>query len=118
MQPEFSIDGATFKLFDKFTITIPIKDWQYLCKYRWLTKNPSQEDVDVEFGVYGARTAKNNIDANHIVALAIEDIKRLNNLDVCGLCEDYINSGKHRSATTATNGNIVITEKSANDKNQ
>ena len=49
MKPTFDLDGATFTLFNDLTVTIPINDWQFLCKNRWHTDDPDIEDVITEF---------------------------------------------------------------------
>ena len=63
-------DTVSFKLYDKFDIPIPAKEWIFMCRKRWFTDNPTQHEV--EFGVCGARSAFNHDEANDIVRKTIE----------------------------------------------
>lgn len=48
----------TVILFGQLTLDVPDKDWDFLCKYRFFTQNPSVEDVQTEF-VTGTGITKN-----------------------------------------------------------
>ena len=40
------------------TLNVPDEDWEFMCKYRFFTQNPSEEDIQAEF-VTGTGITKN-----------------------------------------------------------
>ncbi len=77
MQVIKSGSTVSFRLYDRFHITIPLSEWDFMCSHRWLTDSPDQEDVDAEFGVCGARSARDDWEATAIVR---DTIAALHNL--------------------------------------
>ncbi len=88
IKPDFTykLGYACFRLYDKFTITISIKDWSFMCEKRWFSKEPNIEDVEAEFGVCGAREAQNDAEANKIVQKTVDTYKRIMHADVESDC--------------------------------
>ena len=81
--PDFTakIGYAFFTLYDKFSIFLPISDWVFMCERRWFSDEPERADVEAEFGVCGARSAKSNEEANEIVQNTVYSYKRMMNTD-------------------------------------
>lgn len=63
---------VTFTLYNRFDITIPIEEWEFMCQKRWFSDTPTQHEAEVEFGVCGAEDASDNDEANEIVRKIIE----------------------------------------------
>ena len=95
---KFSMDiikeTVFFKLYDKFDIRIPIKEWKFMCQKRWLTNKPTQHKVEVEFGVCGARNASDNNEANEIVKKTIESLHGFIEEDTLSECRKHLDGPK------------------------
>ncbi len=112
IKPDFSknIGEVNFSLYDKFNITISIDDWLFMCKNRWFSDEPLREDVEAEFGVCGARSAKDNKEANMIVNKTIGTYKRIMQTDIEKDCRKTLNSTSKTVARIDKNGNIYFEE--------
>ncbi len=76
----------TIKLFeDKLTVKVSAENWQYLCENRFLSDNPSQEDIQSEF-VSGTGISRRNPErwalASESFAEYIDDLREISSLDV------------------------------------
>ncbi len=103
-------DIVSFKLYDKFDITIPLKDWKFMCQKRWFTNKPTQHEVEVEFGVCGARGASNNEEANKIVRKTIEALRGFIEEDTMLECKKHLDSSKRIIGHMDENGHISFSE--------
>ena len=101
---------ASFPLYGKFNITIPLNEWEFLCQKRWFSNTPSQHEVEIEFGVCGARSASDNNEANEIVNKTIEALHGFIEEDTIAECEKHLDSSKRIIGHMNENGDIFFSE--------
>lgn len=101
---------AYFQLYDKFTIKLPIEDWVFMCNKRWFSDTPKTEDVEAEFGICGAREAKNDEEANTIVQKTVNAYKRIMYADVEADCRELLHSTSKTIGRMDQNGHIYFEE--------
>lgn len=106
-----NIGNVYFRLYDKFDIFLPIKDWDFLCKKRWFSDNPDTEIAEAEFGLYGARNAEDNNQAVECVKRCVTDLRDIMDPDTkTGLkeqCNKLLNSDISTLLTFDSNGNLI-----------
>ena len=111
---DYSVDTdsetVSFRLYDKFDISVPAKDWGFLCQKRWFTDKPSQEEVEAEFGVCGARGALDNDEANMIAKKTIETLRGFIEEDTVQECEKRLDSPKRLVGHISKSGDIYFSE--------
>ena len=101
------MNDKIFTLYNnKFTITIPKEDWNFMCKERWFTDNPEQDLLDAEFGIYGARDAQNNEEAIIIVKNTIKALREIMYPESNSTITTTINTVAHLSDS----GKILLKE--------
>ena len=112
IQIEFTdhVGYITFVLYNKFQIILSIQNWEFMCHYRWFTKEPNREDVETEFGACGARDANDNIEANEIVQKTINTYKRIMNENIVDDCRKLLQTTSKSAARIDKQGNIYIEE--------
>ena len=85
-----SSETVSFTLYDRFNIIIPVKEWEFMCQKRWFSDTPTQQEVEVEFGVCGARDASDNDEANEIVKKTIEALHDFIEEDTILECQKHL----------------------------
>ena len=105
-----SVGNVCFRLYDRFDICLPVKDWIFMCDNRWFSREPYTADVEAEFGVCGAREAKSNKEANEIVQKTVNTYKRIMRSDITNDCRELLNSTSKTVARMDENGNIYFEE--------
>ncbi len=112
VKPDYTnkIGYVRFRLYDKFEIFIPVEDWAFMCKSRWFSEEPATADVEAEFGVCGARSARNNEEANEIVQKTINAYKRMMHADIKEDCRELLKSTPKTVARIDKNGHIYFDE--------
>lgn len=103
-------DIVSFKVYDKFDITISMKDWKFMCQKRWFTNRPYKDEVEAEFGLYGARNAKTSEEAFQCVKECIEDLKSVIGADIKDQCNKLIDSDISTFLTIDKDGTLVVVE--------
>ena len=105
----YNSDYVTFNLYGKFDITISTSNWEYMCHNRWFNENPEQEVVEAEFGICGARKARNTDEATKIVLDTIYMLRDISeHEDINDECREMLESAKVLYAHLDENGEIVV----------
>ena len=112
INPDYSksIGNVCFKLYNKFNICLPIKDWQFLCENRWFSNTPDREVVEAEFGLYDARKADNSEEVLQCIKNCIADLKDIMGIDVCEQCNELLDSNTSQLLTINENGELIFKE--------
>lgn len=105
-----SNNKVSFYLYDVFNIVIPIDYWEFMCQKRWFTDTPTKHEVEVEFGVCGARKAANDDEANEIVKKAIETIYDFVEEDTILECEEHLDNSKRIVGHMDEKGTVYFSE--------
>ena len=105
-----SLGNVCFRLYDKFDICLPIKDWAFMCERRWFSDMPKLSTVEAEFGVCGAHDAQNNEEANAIVQKAVNAYKRMMHADIEEECRNLLDSTSKTVARVDDEGHIYFEE--------
>jgi hypothetical protein len=110
LKPDFASEPehVRFKLYNRFLITMPIKDWVFMCKNRWFSDEPEIADVEAEFGVCGARQAKSDEEANEIVRNTVKTYRRIMHADIETECRKFLDSTVRTVARIDENGKIFF----------
>ena len=99
-----------FVIYGKFDISLSISDWRFMCDRRWFSNNPKLADVEAEFGICGAREARNNAEANEIVQKSVNAYRRFMSIDISEACRNLLESNSNLVARLDGDGNILIEE--------
>ena len=80
-----SSNKKTIILFSNLTFEVSAEDWDFLCKYRFFSDNPSEEQIQAEF-VSGTGITKNKIHlwrkASERFSEYVADLRDIMQLDV------------------------------------
>lgn len=97
-------------LFGRYNIAFSERDWEFMCKNRWFTDSPSVEEMEAEFGLCGLRDARDDADANELVASVVSALREIRGLDIEQKCDKAIRSNSNLTARMDKNGNVLIDE--------
>lgn len=107
-----SLGNVCFRVYDKFDIILPLKDWRFLCNKRWFTNSPEKAIAEAEFGLYGARKAQTQESAQKCVENCVKDLKDIMGMDIDKECRDLLDSSTSTLLTIDKNGKLVIKDQS------
>ncbi len=84
----------TVCLFDnKLTLHVNIDDWDFLCENVFLTENPEQDEIEVEF-ITGTGITSKKIAlwpcASRRFAQYISDLRIIRSLDINAMCRELL----------------------------
>ena len=80
-------------LFEQLTLNVPDEDWEFMCKYRFFTQNPSQEDIQAEF-VTGTGITKNKPhmwnEAGKRFSEYVDNLRDIQKMDLNGMAREVL----------------------------
>lgn len=105
-------ETVSFVLYNKFNIIVSIEDWHFLCENRWFSKEPYKDEVEAEFGLYGARNAETSEDVLKCIKSCVEDLKDVMETDIRDKCSILLDSNISTLLTIDKDGNLMVKEES------
>ena len=101
IKPDFVDHNAIFTVYDGIKVRLSTEDWRFLCEKRWFSYEPYRDEVEAEFGLYGAREKHTPKEVSDCIRACIEDLKNV-------MDSEIMDSDCSTLLTLSEDGSLII----------
>ncbi len=110
IEPDYTdkAEEVFFTLYDDINVHMALMDWQFLCEKRWFSDKPFRDEVEAEFGLYGARAENTSGGVMRCIDNCVADLRNIIEPELTEEHNRVLDSNCETLLTLDENGNITV----------